>query len=354
MRPHHMAVVFTLAVTGIGRCGAQDDPMTSCAYAIAYNKSEIDYNYASRLAVWETVDRATFDKRKTEAGLGVTVYGVPLDFTYEQFDEARTRLRQSFALQQDINYSLNSRWQAVDPNSNERYISCIDAASRKKFTATMVIANKLSVYVRVKKIENLGQLNKDSVVVAKVTGGTADRKKVVLAGTAATTLTFTRKPGEAFDVALVLLSPDGSDLDSAQFSIPKYSKIENRPQELTEQSNVVRCENTFIGPAQALMVAVASINETFEVGTHKLGYTILDGRAGPGAVVGDFTSVGPRRIEMAGRCASSDNKTTMPVNMWFTVLARKDYYVDVGAEANLLEVRRQLRKIERQASRTTQ
>jgi hypothetical protein len=321
---------FVLIVLSSMSASAQE-AIAACESAITYDKSEVENNIASRLAVWESIDKETYEKRASGGGLGISVYGIPINLSYDQFDEQRKRLRQSLALQQDLSISFNGKWQAVDAGSTERYMACLDSVNNKKFSVNILAAKRDIVYVRVKKVENQGQFNKDKVVVLSQIGGSLRNKyPIVLAGNAATTLAFRRAVGKPLEVAIVLKNKKGLDIDTATLSIPKFTNISNRPVEEILTSSKVRCEHTYSGPANAPVVLNAGINYVFRVGTQSMQYEILDQRYPNGGVGASFVA-SPTRIEMLATCASDDNNHTWPINVWFTIHSLRDNFIDIDA-----------------------
>lgn len=332
MKLYFLAVPFLLTAAS----ATAQQTVADCESAIAYNKTEIETNYASKLAVWETIDKSNFEQRKTDQKLGANIYGIPVDYSYEQFDEARSRLRQSLSIQQDIVVSTNSRWQAVDPGSTDRYIACVEQVTKKKFTATIIYANRESVHILVKKIENPGQYNIDRVNVIDTTGAKPTRTSVKLAGNSSTTLVYKRKPLAAFDTAIVLTTAQGADIETASFSIPRYTNIRNEPVQITLKSQEQRCEHSSTGPAAGPMNISANINQTLLVGTQSMEYRALDpAHCSLGGVSSNFTNLTSTRIDMTATCASNNNNCTYPVSVWFTVKALEDNYVDVDAKSKM-------------------
>lgn len=319
--------VLTVTLFFMPLYAKSQDAIESCSKAIKYDEAIIDKNFASKLAIWNTIDRETFDEGRKAVGAGAVIYGIPANLSYEQFDTERTRLRQSSQLQQNLNFSSSAKWQAVDAGSTERYIECIDKNATKKFTAAIVFATREFVSIHVKKVENNGQINRDVVKVVLATGAKPSRKTAVLMGNSGTSLSFARTIGAPFAVSLVLFSPTGEDLDAADIALPKFTNIRNDPIPGTKSSNHVTCVHTFLGPAQAPMRIVADLDEVLVDGTHEPHYTFIDG-AGPGTVSHALLNSSERMMEMEAKCSSETNHTSANFDMWFDAKTLRDNFVD--------------------------
>ena len=315
---------FTLLSVVTVAINAHAGSVSQCDGAIAYNNTELQSNYASKLSVWESVDRETFKQHKDSQSVGIEIYDIPIQWSYEQFDEERARLRSSLSVQQNIKISANGRWQAVDAGSTARYIACIDKISENKFNAGVVNVTREKVTIHVAKNENPGQTNKDIVSVISITGGKPDRGSVVLKGSVGTTLTYTREIGKPFELALALKTSRGDDLDSASFSIPRYLVIKDKPTLIQAlESSHTQCEHTSSGPAEKPMFINAAYNVELIPGTQGGDAKRLLCRDGncPGGYGHSWPTVTTRRMEAQGTCASSTNNTALTWDMWFTAQA---------------------------------
>lgn len=314
----------------VGACA--QNSVADCASALVYDTAEMAGNYASKLAVWETVDKESFESAQKKAGGTAQIYGIPVTMTWEQFNDERSRIRESMSLQQDISYSTTSKWQAVSQNSKDAYIACINAISNKKFIATLLFATRETVAIYVRKVEDAGPSRKDKVKVIFTDGGRPSRREATMNGNSSTTISFTREPGKPFTASLVLFSPEGDDIDSADFTLPKYTHIKNRPIPKELFSNIVECQHTHYGGAAGIMKVTAAPNEVL-LPDRWNPITVLRAGAGPGSARVNVTSTNSRFMVAEGGCSSQSSDTSALWNLSFKVAAMQDHFVDDDLKA---------------------
>jgi len=124
----------------------------------------------------------------------------------------------------------------------------------------------------------------------------------------------------------------GADIDSAQFSLPKYTKIVDQSEQITKTSNEVRCLQKDKGPASGPMIVNAEMNEMLLVGTQHVAWQVEQGSELGTVTKYQFDTLNSSTALMTAECASATDKQHTLLRIKFTIQARRSKFVDVGSQ----------------------
>ena len=139
--------------------------VSECAKAIRFDSSEIQTNFASKLAVLDSIESSNFEQVRDSGQLEIVIKGLPIRASFEEFRTKRDEFKKMISLNQSLKYSQSNSWQAVSPDSIAGYIECLKLTSKESMLVAVEAVNKNAIQLHVIKREFAGQKNTDTLQV---------------------------------------------------------------------------------------------------------------------------------------------------------------------------------------------
>ena len=156
-----MILALILASTLSMSRNAKAQVVGSCAETLQFDQTEINQNFAAKLAVLDLVNQSNYEQFKKNSA--VTVLGY-FDGQYSEFLEKREEFRRSFKLDASSELSTNFFQRTLSPTGVEAYAECVAAVSKLPLAA-YVSSGLRSEYVGVTVISNLAGTSKLKLLV---------------------------------------------------------------------------------------------------------------------------------------------------------------------------------------------
>lgn len=321
-----LMTVFLFAVSLPAKAQMFSD---SCASAIRFDSGQLSTNFASSLAVLDSINQSNFEEVKKNGQLSVIIYGFPVSAGWDEFNQKRSEFRRLYTMDQTIRYSSSNSWQAVSSASMAGYMKCLESNSNAPMIAAIVKATKTTIQINVKKKEAPGPSRTDTLQVIVDGGKLVNPIPIKMIGTSEESLIFKRVPGEDFTASISLRNRQGSSIAAQDFSVARYvSIVHGKPISEKVESGHNVCRATWIGNGDRTVSVVAKLGQRLMPETKQMDYRTQDASCPTGSITPSWSVVSADRVDMGTTCASTRAECTTTAEAWFTIERLTETYVE--------------------------